>query len=251
MARSAKPARPDKIAPPPRSGGLRAVGRFVTRNPAAVGGSTAFLVALAYVSANALWYQPHAHVGAFFATRDPAIDLARSEPGEPETTIRLERPATPAVPDESTRSAQGMLKELRLYDGVVDGIYGPNTRNAVAAYQDAIGVAGSGAVDDALLEQLGRSLETGGVVSAPPAPVQTAAADTIDEVLAAEGSDPTIADIQRGLKAFGNESIEVDGVIGQRTRSAIREFQSLFGLPETGEPDAVVYAKMKEIGLTN
>lgn len=43
----------------------------------------------------------------------------------------------------------------------------------------------------------------------------------------------------------------MDGVIGARTKSAIREFQSLFGLPETGEPDEVVYAKMREIGLTN
>ena len=45
--------------------------------------------------------------------------------------------------------------------------------------------------------------------------------------------------------------MKVDGVIGARTRSAIREFQSLFGLPVTGEPDATLYAKMREIGLTN
>jgi peptidoglycan hydrolase-like protein with peptidoglycan-binding domain len=57
--------------------------------------------------------------------------------------------------------------------------------------------------------------------------------------------------IQAGLKAFGNDEMEIDGVIGSRTKAAIREFQSLFGLPETGEPDQAVYAKMKEIGLTN
>ncbi|TGR62427.1 peptidoglycan-binding protein, partial [Mesorhizobium sp. M2D.F.Ca.ET.223.01.1.1] len=32
---------------------------------------------------------------------------------------------------------------------------------------------------------------------------------------------------------------------------AIKEFQALFGLPETGEPDEAVYVKMREIGLTN
>lgn len=57
--------------------------------------------------------------------------------------------------------------------------------------------------------------------------------------------------IQAGLKAFGNDGIEIDGVPGARTKSAIREFQALFGLPETGEPDPAVYVKMREIGLTN
>ena len=50
--------------------------------------------------------------------------------------------------------------------------------------------------------------------------------------------DPMVQKIQAGLKAFGNDGMEIDGVIGSKTRSAIREFQSLFGLPVTGEPDA-------------
>ncbi len=55
--------------------------------------------------------------------------------------------------------------------------------------------------------------------------------------------------MQQGLREFGNEAIEIDGVLGARTQAAIREFQSLFGLPETGEADAAVYSKMKEIGI--
>ena len=60
-----------------------------------------------------------------------------------------------------------------------------------------------------------------------------------------------ILKIQAGLKAFGNDGMEIDGVIGSKTRAAIKEFQSLFGLPVTGEPDEKLYAKMREIGLTN
>ena len=67
----------------------------------------------------------------------------------------------------------------------------------------------------------------------------------------AAAADAQIIKIQAGLKAFGNDEIEIDGVLGARTKAAIREFQSLFGLPETGEPDEAVYAKMREIGLTN
>ncbi len=63
--------------------------------------------------------------------------------------------------------------------------------------------------------------------------------------------DPMVQKIQAGLKAFGNDGMEIDGVIGAKTRAAIREFQSLFGLPVTGEPDQKLYAKMREIGLTN
>ena len=63
--------------------------------------------------------------------------------------------------------------------------------------------------------------------------------------------DARIVKVQAGLKAFGNDDIQLDGVVGSRTRAAIREFQSLFGLPETGEPDPEVYAKMREVGLTN
>lgn len=68
--------------------------------------------------------------------------------------------------------------------------------------------------------------------------------------VAATQGDPVVKRIQAGLKAFGNDGIEIDGVVGSRTRSAILEFQSLFGLPETGEPDSALYAKMREIGLT-
>ncbi len=57
------------MSPGRSSDGVNAVLGLIARNPTLVGGSTAFLVALSFVSANALWYQPHAHSGAFFATR--------------------------------------------------------------------------------------------------------------------------------------------------------------------------------------
>ncbi|TIM71233.1 MAG: peptidoglycan-binding protein, partial [Mesorhizobium sp.] len=77
-------------------------------------------------------------------------------------------------------------------------------------------------------------------------PVSASPADA-----SAQAPDARIIKIQAGLKAFGNDDMQLDGVVGARTKAAIREFQSLFGLPETGEPDEVVYVKMREIGLTN
>ena len=48
---------------------LIAAGEGVMRNQLAVGASTAFLVTFSFVSANALWYQPHFYNEAFFSTR--------------------------------------------------------------------------------------------------------------------------------------------------------------------------------------
>ncbi|MNI99193.1 putative peptidoglycan binding domain protein [compost metagenome] len=42
--------------------------------------------------------------------------------------------------------------------------------------------------------------------------------------------------------------IVVDGVAGDQTRAAIRHFEKHYRLPQTGEPNAKVLKKLKEIG---
>src|ERR1700754_1892783 len=125
MGRSAKQLDlPEPWSSPLRDGAKNFFG-LVARNPTLAGGSTAFLVALSFVSANALWYQPHAHSGAFFATRE------FTRPGAPDpqpatTTIRIERPAAAQVKsDPAVEEVQATLKDLNFYAGEVDGIVGP------------------------------------------------------------------------------------------------------------------------------
>ncbi|RFC68772.1 MULTISPECIES: peptidoglycan-binding domain-containing protein [Mesorhizobium] len=246
MARSAKPRK--KRAAAPHDGvvvqGMQAVGSFMSNNPALVGGTTAFLIALSFVSANALWYQPHAHTSPLFSTRsfDSFVVSSRNQTNEPETTIRLERPETPlpqarpadvprSVPkgDAQLQSVQAVLKQLGYYQGDVDGLAGPNTSAAISAYQQKMGFTVSGHVDEKLLKELGIADITGSIEPPAPAPDATA----------------LLARIQTGLKAFGNEGIDADGRMGAKTRAGIKEFQALFGLPQTGEPDEAVYRKMK------
>lgn len=222
---------------------------MVARNPTLVGGSTAFIVALSFVSANALWYQPHAHSGAFFATRDLARAPAPEQP--PETTILIERPAPPRPEgDPVVKSVQGTLKDLNFYAGDVDGLYGPNTRLAIEAYQNKMGMTVTGAVDDDLLDHLGG----GAVASVRPSPAPRDAAAKPAAALPtpanpAAASGDLLQRIQAGLREFGNDDIQIDGLMGAKTEAAIREFQSLFSLPQTGRADEDVYAKMKEVGL--
>lgn len=226
--------------------GIAGAGAFVAENPVLVGGSTSFLVALLYVSANALWYQPHAHTGPFFATRsfDTFVDPRRAaEQAEPQTTFQIERsePADRPVPevrralaDPVVEKVQRVLKDLNFYAGDVDGLKGPGTEKAVRAYQEKMKLETTGKIDQQLLEALGADETTGAIETPRPA---------------AAATDPVTRQIQEGLRAFGNADITVDGVAGARTRAAIREFQSLFGLPEDGEPSKRVRDKMREARL--
>lgn len=265
MARSAKQAKAVKRRSNAFQDGAIAVGGMISRNPVLVGGSTAFLVTLFYVSANALWYQPFPHAGAFFATRN-FQGFPHTASDEPETTINIVRPNAAPAPmkgDPVVEQVQGILKDLDFYSGTVDGISGPNTRKAIQAYQQKVGLNASGEIDALLLDQLGATPKTASVPKPQPRPDTQAAvpvslqtnsgqanagqADTAPT----QGPDPRIVKIQAGLKAFGNDDMQLDGVVGARTKAAIKEFQSLFGLPQTGEPDEIVYVKMREIGLTN
>ncbi|WP_027143958.1 peptidoglycan-binding protein [Mesorhizobium sp. WSM3626] len=260
MARSAKQAKAVKRRSNALQDGAIAVGGMISRNPVLVGGSTAFLVTLFYVSANALWYQPFPHAGAFFATRH-FQGFPHAAADEPETTINIVRPNAAPAPikgDPVVEQVQGILKDLDFYSGTVDGISGPNTRKAIQAYQQKVGLNASGEIDALLLDQLGATPKTAAVPKPQPRPDMAPAAVPVSlqtneaqTNAALQGPDPRIVKIQAGLKAFGNDDMQLDGVVGARTKAAIKEFQTLFGLPQTGEPDEIVYVKMREIGLTN
>lgn len=251
MARSAKQPKAVRRRAGMLKGGVAALGAVISENPVMVGGTTAFLVTFFFVSANALWYQPFPHTGAFFVTRT-VQGFAPPQIDEPETTITIERPSLPPAPpigDPVVKQVQGILRDLNFYTGAVDGLQGPNTRKAIETYQHKVGLAASGEIDDRLLEQLGATPTTG-ALTPQPAPRQEAG-NVVTPAAPTGGGNARIVKIQAGLKAFGNEAIQLDGVVGAQTSAAIREFQSLFGLPVTGKPDADVYAKMREIGLTN
>jgi peptidoglycan hydrolase-like protein with peptidoglycan-binding domain len=231
------------------SGVLAAVGGGIAQNPLTVGGGTAFLVALSFISANALWYQPHFHAGAFFHTRDVVSGRRAIHPPPPAADGTRAAAQSPS-PDPTVGKVQSALSALHLYGGAVDGVDGPQTRGAIEDYRKSVGLANSGDIDAALLKRLGIAPPAPPVAS-PPVPSPRVDGSTTQSVEPTDEDAARVRRIQAGLKAFGNDGIEVDGVVGPRTRAAIREFQSLFGLPVTGEPDDTVSAKMHEVGLIN
>jgi len=248
MGRSARlPDLDDEVESPTRQV-LAAVGGALARKPVLTGGTTAFLVALSYVSANALWYQPHFHEDAFFVTRivrDAETVRVTDEAGGHEAGPRVVETAPRR--DPAVAEAQQALLELNFYSGAVDGQAGPATRKAIEEFQAANGLPVTGRVDPGLIEKLAGRDQTAAIIEAS---VKQPAAERMASAAEAEAA-ARIRKVQAGLKAFGNDAIDVDGVAGSKTRAAIKEFQTLFGLPVTGEPDEALYAKMREVGLTD
>ncbi len=210
----------------------------------------AFLVTFSFVSANAIWYQPHAHRDAFFPTRDFVRSLYE-EQGEPETTFLIERPDPAARPrpapvaDPVTAEVQRVLRELGFYDGTVDGLSGPATFKAIDTYRQTVGLEGAAKIDATLLEQLGIEPTTSGILP-QPAPREILQSSQPDSEAIA-----LTRKVQAGLKVHKYADMEIDGILGARTKAAIEEYQAEAGLAVTGVPDKKLLAKMRAQNLVN
>ncbi len=255
-------------------------GIAIARNPVRVGGTTAFAVALMFFGANALWYQPHPHKGAFFQTRPMVFSNKQAErepvmkewPPKNANARDVMHPAdkkaeTAVRGDPVVQKVQEVLSDLNLYTGSIDGLQGPQTRNAIISYRQIIGLDKSDEIDEKLLEHLGATTGTDSGNANQPAPAANAVIPVPtprgDEVAGPSGNIASVQSletgiaepyslairVQAGLREFGNDAIVLDGKVGSQTITAIREFQSLFGLPVTGVIDNQLIAKMEEIGL--
>jgi peptidoglycan hydrolase-like protein with peptidoglycan-binding domain len=57
-------------------------------------------------------------------------------------------------------------------------------------------------------------------------------------------SDPNVRRLQERLRAQGVDPGSIDGVMGQQTQDALREFQRRNGLSETGQLDTRTAEKL-------
>lgn len=124
-------------------------------------------------------------------TTAPAADLkSSSSDGQP----------TP----QTIRQAQEALKKKGRDPGPIDGVLGPRTVAALDAYQKAEGLATTGRLDAKTMESLG--------IQALPTP--TLRADRVRE-------------LQQALAERGYDPGPVDGVMGTRTRAALRKYMAV------------------------
>lgn len=223
----------------PASGALFGVAvaatSFFWRNPGVAGGSTAFAVAFLFVSANAVWYQDHRHPAPLFATQAYAVDPLDGQRAE---KFRIIRDNGEMQADPRIAHVQRELAARSLYSGAIDGMAGPRTRAAVAAYRASIGLEADGEIDAALLENLNYK---SAIPHPSPAPRDVSLADKTGSVNAS-GGEPAedVAEIQGALVRLGYPGIDIDGVLGAKTRAAIRDFQEMNRLEANGKANAVL-----------
>lgn len=271
--------------------------RHARKNPLMASGFFLFLVGFCFVTFNALFYQSVSHHAVFIETR-PLNGQVKAEtkstsslkttvennppsdaPSPPPTVQNPQQPQAVSadVADrlpENLLDAQKKLAALGFYDGPLDGLDGPKTRNAIARFQesanhninhgtpqktqDDIASLISGAMPQ---ENTLDSVTTQSLANRqPPLASQESEPETEVKKDAASSRSTTndghfkadIADIMRvqaALRAFGDDQVAVTGKEDENTAEALRNFQKMFSLSVTGKINQEVIDKMKDIGL--
>ena len=262
-----------------------------------------FVVGFCFVTFNALFYQSASHRTVFIQTR-PLVNQNTNATIQnvPEKAVQSSNPTPDAIaassstqsniapnadktlPDnnpENLLDIQKKLAAMGLYDGPLDGLDGPKTRNAIALWrQSSKPVSGQGEsqkqhddiaslisgalskndnVDHVTTQSLSdpkmsvpsapkaNDVVTGMTIPQTNAPNGEAKHDSV-----ANNFKPNTADVMRvqaGLRAFGDDHVVVTGTEDENTAEALRNFQKMFSLTVTGKINQEVIDKMKDIGL--
>lgn len=255
---------------------LGAIGRIISRHPSIAAGLSAMAVTFGYFTLNAM-HQPEKHPSPWFVTREVAKPEARFPvdapvPDSRVTTFRIERSDPQSTASIRTRQEsqvdntvfhlQRLMHERGIFAGPVNGVPGPQTETAIRFYQLDAGLDPTGEPSGTLLaHMLLRDLATVPVPRSRPATAPAASAESpiwrrarsapeaADRPLPSAITDrDLVIDIQRGLSNIAYADIEVDGIVGTQTRTAIADFQKHYRLPVTGKPDQAVLDKLREIG---
>ncbi|WP_305077959.1 peptidoglycan-binding protein [Guptibacillus hwajinpoensis] len=133
-------------------------------------------------------------------------------------------------------SVQQQLKNKGYYNYNVDGIYGPITEKAVKKFQSANGLSQTGVVDSQTKTKLSSSS------------VEEKKEEVSGLKVGARGS--SVTSLQQNLKDRGYYNYNVDGIFGSITEKAVKEFQSIVGLPVTGVANDATIDALKARGGT-
>ena len=128
---------------------------------------------------------------------------------------------------------QVILKSEGYEPGNTDGRMGKETRDAIKAFQDSIGLKSTGYIDKTTLTQLEDSRRAKEILESKKDYVLKAKESKEKAGVKAEFK-PAGKDIQAALKNAGFDPGKVDGKMGPRTRQAIKDFQKSKGLVPDG-----------------
>lgn len=179
--------------------GLWTIARYM-RAPLASTAMLGMVTLTALAASNALYFQTARHPAPFFAPAQNvpvpvAQPMVAPEPAErqtavlppvsaPDTTgsVTAAPQAMPAVPNAPVGNGdafavQKKLTELGLFNGTVDGFYGPMTASAIRSFETRNGMTPTGALTPSVIDAILRSDSSGRVpvaqqpIAPQPAPV--------------------------------------------------------------------------------
>jgi len=133
---------------------------------------------------------------------------------------------------------QVILMEEGYEPGNTDGKMGKETRDAIKAFQESIGLKSTGYLDKTTLTQLEDIRRTKDILESKRDYAKKTKDTKQKDALKSEFK-PTTKDIQLALKNAGFDPGSQDGKMGPRTRQAIKDYQKSKGLV----PDGVVGPK--------
>jgi peptidoglycan hydrolase-like protein with peptidoglycan-binding domain len=180
--------------------------------------TSAALVALTMFTAGCSMFGNHDTSGAAAATMNPpAMSGSSTAPGSMAAELPVSR--------DTVKQIQSELQKQGLYSGQVDGIVGPQTRAALAAYQQKEGQSKTPALDEQTLQALlggQQPMESSGS-SMPPAGGGTMTEDQVRGKLQSMGYS-NVDDVRhygqhdytaRATKNGQTHTVEFDGQTGQ------------------------------------
>lgn len=232
--------------------GLWALARYM-RAPLASTGLMAMVTLTALAASNALYFQTARHPAPFFSppldvpvpVAQPAsapmlapIPAERTAVVAPQvtndTTGSVATAAPPAVPDAPVGNKQAFevqkkLTELGLFNGKVDGFYGPMTASAIRAFEQRNGLEPTGALSPEVIDAILRADVTGMIpvtqqaaIAQPqpttaavrPAAVQEAPDATVAQQDQVVARLPELSPIDTAVDTVGNAAAEtIDSIV--------------------------------------
>lgn len=267
--------------------GLWTLSRYM-RAPLASTGLLALVTLTALAASNALYFQQGRHPAPFFA---PAVNIAVSAPSAQQAIPPIPAPAAlrqtavapitqettgsvpapQAVPDspvgnKDAFAVQKKLFELGLFNGKVDGFYGPMTANAIRAFEQRNGLEPTGALTPAVIDAILRADAAGRAPVAPQAVAVPAPQPVVvQQAQVAPASEPqqnrviarlpTLSPVDQAVDTIGNAAAQtldsivaaVDGGRSTPAAPAVRPVptQPLSGAASQPMPAAVQTASLE------
>ncbi len=160
-------------------------------------------------------------------------------------------------PEESfvgqpVRSVQTMLRVIAIDDTSIpsvipDGIYGPETMQAVTAFQRKYGLPQTGITNQITWEKILSVYDTALVQVGKATPIEIVMEPGV--VFQLGDSNPYLYLLQSMLTVLSKEhgnllAPPISGVWDQETAISVAAFQELSGLPQTGELDRVTWQNL-------